>query len=104
MSDLCDVCLFAPTKETPLIQQIHITAAHIVCNLVECSMFGRPGRFATSPSRLRITQYPLSSRRQLLTVTMHHVGVLLGVEYCASTPFNAMPPATPNRKRRASPG
>ena len=42
MSDLCDVCLFAPTKETPLIQQIHITAAHIVCNLVECSMFGRP--------------------------------------------------------------
>jgi D-sedoheptulose 7-phosphate isomerase len=42
MGDLCDVCLFAPTKETPLIQQIHITAAHIVCTLVECSMFGKP--------------------------------------------------------------
>jgi D-sedoheptulose 7-phosphate isomerase len=41
MKDLCDVCLFAPTPETPLIQQIHITAAHIVCNLVEYSMFGR---------------------------------------------------------------
>jgi D-sedoheptulose 7-phosphate isomerase len=42
MKDLCDVCLFAPSQETPLIQQIHITAAHIVCNLVESSMFGNP--------------------------------------------------------------
>lgn len=43
MGDLCDVCLFAPTQETPLIQQIHITAAHIVCNVVERSIFGRLG-------------------------------------------------------------
>jgi D-sedoheptulose 7-phosphate isomerase len=41
MKDLCDVCLFAPSRETPLIQQIHITAAHVVCTLVEQSMFGR---------------------------------------------------------------
>jgi D-sedoheptulose 7-phosphate isomerase len=41
MKDFCDVCLFAPTEETPLIQQIHITAAHVVCNLVEHSMFGK---------------------------------------------------------------
>jgi D-sedoheptulose 7-phosphate isomerase len=40
MAELCDVCLFTPTRETPLIQQIHITAAHIICNLVERAMFG----------------------------------------------------------------
>ncbi len=40
MKDLCDICLFAPSDETPLIQQIHITVAHIVCTLVERSMFG----------------------------------------------------------------
>jgi D-sedoheptulose 7-phosphate isomerase len=41
MKDFCDVCLFAPSPETPQIQQVHITAAHIVCNLVEYSMFGK---------------------------------------------------------------
>lgn len=41
MKDLCDICLLAPADETPLIQQIHITAAHIVCDLVERSMFGK---------------------------------------------------------------
>lgn len=41
MKDLCDVSLLAPARETPLIQQIHITAAHIVCDLVERSMFGK---------------------------------------------------------------
>jgi D-sedoheptulose 7-phosphate isomerase len=41
MKDLCDICLFAPANETPLIQQIHITAAHTVCDLVERSMFGK---------------------------------------------------------------
>jgi D-sedoheptulose 7-phosphate isomerase len=40
MKDFCDICLCAPARETPLIQQIHITAAHIVCTLVERSMFG----------------------------------------------------------------
>ena len=40
MKDLCDTCLFAPSDETPLIQQIHITVAHIVCGLVERSIFG----------------------------------------------------------------
>lgn len=40
MHALCDVCLFAPARETPLIQQVHITSAHAICNLVERSMFG----------------------------------------------------------------
>src|ERR1700722_3444339 len=35
MASQCDLCLRAPSDSTPLIQQIHITAAHIVCGLVE---------------------------------------------------------------------
>jgi D-sedoheptulose 7-phosphate isomerase len=42
MKDFCDVCLLAPSDETPQIQQIHITAAHIICGLVERSIFGKP--------------------------------------------------------------
>lgn len=40
MPGLCDVCLRAPSNETPQIQQIHIVAAHAVCALVERAMFG----------------------------------------------------------------
>ncbi|UIY43262.1 D-sedoheptulose 7-phosphate isomerase [Methylobacterium radiotolerans] len=41
MPERADVCLHAPSDATPLIQQIHITAAHIVCGLVEESLFPR---------------------------------------------------------------
>jgi hypothetical protein len=34
-----DLCLHAPSDWTPLIQQIHIVAAHIICGLVEDAMF-----------------------------------------------------------------
>jgi len=37
----CDLCLRAPSASTPLIQQIHITAGHIVCGLVEERLFPR---------------------------------------------------------------
>lgn len=40
----CDLCLRAPSDSTPLIQQIHITAGHIVCGLVEERLFPRSGR------------------------------------------------------------
>lgn len=40
MQPFCDYCLAAPSAETPLIQQIHIVAAHAICGLVECSLFG----------------------------------------------------------------
>ncbi len=40
MVALCDLCLRAPTGETPLIQQIHITAAHSICGIVEQDLFG----------------------------------------------------------------
>ena len=39
MVGLCDHVLKAPSTWTPVIQQIHITAAHIVCALVERAMF-----------------------------------------------------------------
>jgi D-sedoheptulose 7-phosphate isomerase len=42
MAALCDHCLAAPSGETPLIQQIHIVAAHAICDLVERSLFPRP--------------------------------------------------------------
>lgn len=40
MQPLCDHCLVAPSVETPLIQQIHIVAAHAICGLVESTLFG----------------------------------------------------------------
>ena len=45
MAALCDFCLHAPSDSTPLIQQIHITAGHIICGLVEERLFPR----ATGP-------------------------------------------------------
>lgn len=39
MAGKCDLCLRAPADATPLIQQIHIIAGHIVCGLVEERLF-----------------------------------------------------------------
>ena len=39
MPSRCDMCLRAPSDSTPLIQQIHITAGHIICGLVEECLF-----------------------------------------------------------------
>ena len=41
MPELCDLCLRAPSDSTPLIQQLHITAGHIICGLVEAQLFPR---------------------------------------------------------------
>jgi D-sedoheptulose 7-phosphate isomerase len=43
MGPLCELLLRAPSDRTPLIQQMHITGAHIVCGLVENALFGRKG-------------------------------------------------------------
>jgi D-sedoheptulose 7-phosphate isomerase len=40
MAELCDLCLCAPSSTTPLIQQVHIAAAHVICGLVEDELFG----------------------------------------------------------------
>ena len=41
MAPRCDLCLCAPADSTPLVQQLHITAGHIVCGLVEQILFPR---------------------------------------------------------------
>lgn len=35
-----DFMVMAPSASTPLIQQVHITAAHIICGIVERSIYG----------------------------------------------------------------
>jgi D-sedoheptulose 7-phosphate isomerase len=45
MHGLCDLMLCAPSEETALIQQVHITAAHAICGVVERDLFPeRAGR------------------------------------------------------------
>ncbi len=39
MAERCDLIFRAPADETAIIQQLHITAAHVVCALVERAMF-----------------------------------------------------------------
>lgn len=39
MGDLCDLLMLAPSGDTPLIQQIHIVGAHIICGAVEQALF-----------------------------------------------------------------
>ena len=39
MHPLCDLVLAAPADEVALIQQIHMTAAHAICGLVERALF-----------------------------------------------------------------
>jgi D-sedoheptulose 7-phosphate isomerase len=40
MGSLCDLTLRAPSDRTAVIQQIHITAAHVICGLVERRLGG----------------------------------------------------------------
>lgn len=39
MKDVCDHLLNAPSSDTPRIQESHITMGHIICELVEASLF-----------------------------------------------------------------
>ena len=41
MTSRCYLCSRAPSDSTPLIQQIHVTAVHIICGLVEERLFPR---------------------------------------------------------------
>ena len=44
MATRCDLCLHAPADTTPLVQQLHITAGHIICGMVEERLFPRSGQ------------------------------------------------------------
>jgi D-sedoheptulose 7-phosphate isomerase len=39
LADRCKIVLHAPSTATPLIQQVHIMAAHAICELVESELF-----------------------------------------------------------------
>jgi D-sedoheptulose 7-phosphate isomerase len=41
MLPLCHHVLAAPSDDTPLIQQVHITAAHAICEIVERNLFAK---------------------------------------------------------------
>jgi D-sedoheptulose 7-phosphate isomerase len=43
MVPLCDIALRVPSDSTPLIQQVHIVAAHAICGRIEQELFGPPG-------------------------------------------------------------
>lgn len=38
MAELCDHLLIAPAPETALVQQIHLMAAHAICDEIECAL------------------------------------------------------------------
>lgn len=40
MKELCDICIEVPSNETPRIQEAHILIGHIICCIVEESLFG----------------------------------------------------------------
>lgn len=44
MNRLCDMIIKVPTDETPRIQEVHILIGHIICSLVENSLFGKQGQ------------------------------------------------------------
>ena len=46
MAALCDLCLKAPADATPIVQQLHITAGHALCAIVERRLYPRQERAA----------------------------------------------------------
>jgi D-sedoheptulose 7-phosphate isomerase len=40
MAALCDLIFLVPSADTPRIQEVHITIAHILCELIEADLFG----------------------------------------------------------------
>ena len=42
LAALCDECLLAPSASTPRSQEAHLLAWHLVCNVVEEAVIGRP--------------------------------------------------------------
>jgi D-sedoheptulose 7-phosphate isomerase len=42
MGELCDLLLVAPSDDTPIIQQIHLAAAHGICAVVEQALMHTP--------------------------------------------------------------
>jgi len=39
MAPICDICISVPSSETPRIQESHILIGHIICSIIEESLF-----------------------------------------------------------------
>ena len=50
LAKACDLAIVVPSSETPRIQEAHGTVIHILCDLVEQSLFGHAGRQQRPPS------------------------------------------------------
>ena len=40
LKGLVDLCLCVPSTDTQRVQECHITVGHIVCDIIESSLFG----------------------------------------------------------------
>lgn len=52
MARVCDVCVQAPSEDTPTVQECHTAAGHTICRFVEGMLFGRqepPGAAVPEP-------------------------------------------------------
>ena len=41
MAELADILVNVPSGDTPRIQEVHILIGHIICELVETTLFGK---------------------------------------------------------------
>ena len=39
VKEVAELCLVVPSEETPRVQEVHITLAHILCELAEDELF-----------------------------------------------------------------
>jgi D-sedoheptulose 7-phosphate isomerase len=53
MASRSDLCLCAPSDSTPIIQQLDITAGHILCGLVEERLFPRANLSASAVAAIQ---------------------------------------------------
>lgn len=44
MAELADICIRIPSNDTPRIQESHITVGHIVCEIIESTLFENPNK------------------------------------------------------------
>lgn len=44
MKKIADACICVPSKDTPRIQESHITIGHIVCEIIESTLFENPNK------------------------------------------------------------
>lgn len=41
MPEICDICIRVPSDSTPRIQEAHILVGHILCSMIENTLFGK---------------------------------------------------------------